>query len=1437
MVRRIRNNKFSLLFFITFTVLLGSYLLFGSSLVYGIEITRDVLYGDGQVETSDAFSSFLYTAGIDPVWDTVGANGTSHSIKCSWNRPTLSTGGDTAMADHPFITPAGLTSSTVEFYFKVDTSDHLPTSQATKVTVRVIDPATQTAVWSQEVYNTTALQTTFLKVGPYSIPGLQADKVYNLRLETYMYPVKSRPVYVNFDEVFLNMSWNDTVGPTFGAVTPGDNMYAQGTAELKAITTDPAGAKSVTWEYRPKDSGSLFTTIGTVTKTEPYSGTDTFTLSWDTTGLATGEYEVKLTATDGSGADNSTQTTRIYRVDNEGPTLSLVSPVDNSVASGYTQTLQATAADWSKVSEVSWDYWDDVDSEWVPIGQDRTPDSGNDSEGVYSVIWHTTNVRDGNYTVRIKAKDKSPAAVENAGLVLTYKVDNLKPKITEITPVDRSYVRGTGLVLSAMAPSAYEGNGIASVQWLYSQDEGSTWTQIGTDTSGESDLYSVTWDTTAVSDRKYLMKIIAANTLGNSNEAQFEYTVDNTSPVLVSASASSKNLVTVLFTEVNIGSSTSTNPANYRIYETANPANQLSVSAAEAKADGSGIKLTTADQTENVNYTLEITGTIYDNAGNPLAGGTTAAFAGNGRAKGNPHGGYDTGSIWCGTCHSAHAGEAEKLMSESKEKLVCYICHDDSGLSCYDVKKEFGAVDAVGANTSHHPVPEDEQKCVYCHDPHAECGAANPMLLKVTDGNGNVYKSGNNVCWACHGTQAVHGSTVAAVVGVPDIDDKEKYYTTAIGLDGGIVGVHVYQNNPLLAPPTYAGINCNSCHVPHGSSNPKLFLTKVNGTTVYGNSDAFCLSCHTDAASAGTNFLGKTVWEDTTFSAHSRTDSGSLWPGGGYGVDRSASAADRGKCINCHNVHGTPYGAGLVERFTVPAYNDTDALTNYAICFRCHGPTGVSKGVTTKNMTPYYQQTYSGTGTFGGTQGHFVKTANKFTDADGNYLEVGWKIPCTDCHNTHGSVGENRFLLKGDLNGESFNHLFKGTALSGRQFCIQCHRYSDDARGPAPYRNGTIALMPSTNPQHFSTGTIECNYCHGGGDLVKGAHAPNSGRSEGGLDCNLCHLTMASEMGTSSTRYRHQMTHFDADQPTDKYDASSLGFLQSKTCLSTCHTDHDVFNNDPEGEKRYLRASGGDVSGEPAAIATTYSVVDNADLGRRVTAVSSLCMTPVCHGTNGSLDDLNYTSPSNYTGTSNLYSQIRSTVSTHAMSADPKNTYVDADTLTPEFYAIWSARTEKRLVCTDCHQDETTGASFDLKRQGPHSSNNLYMLKATGSVFYGYQTYDSLCNLCHQSAVYGGNGTYGTGTGSRTPTTHSQTKHYEPAKNRSGCLGCHCGNREGFGSVGATRGSIHGTDSTDKFLNGNYISSHPIGSSSCTMQTTDPGASGCNYKHTTAVGY
>ena len=99
--------------------------------------------------------------------------------------------------------------------------------------------------------------------------------------------------------------------------------------------------------------------------------------------------------------------------------------------------------------------------------------------------------------------------------------------------------------------------------------------------------------------------------------------------------------------------------------------------------------------------------------------------------------------------------------------------------------------------------------------------------------------------------------------------------------------------------------------------------------------------------------------------------------------------------------------------------------------------------------------------------------------------------------------------------------------------------------------------------------------------------------------------------------------------------------------------------------------------------------------------------------------------------------------------------------------APWSTNVDKRMHCSDCH-----GRSDAPK--GPHGSNAVYLLKATGNE----SSYDDLCKMCHIP---------------RSFAVHNAGAHdvdNQASDNSHGCISCHAGN---IGTGGRTA-NIHGTN-------------------------------------------
>ena len=126
----------------------------------------------------------------------------------------------------------------------------------------------------------------------------------------------------------------DRVAPSASLDDPGANL--RGTVSLTGSGSDPGGSgvASLTFQRSPAGAGT-WTTVGTDTSS-PYS------VSFDTTAVADGLYDLRAVATDNAG--NTTLSTIVAnrRVDNTAPSASLDDPGANLRG---TVTLTSTASD------------------------------------------------------------------------------------------------------------------------------------------------------------------------------------------------------------------------------------------------------------------------------------------------------------------------------------------------------------------------------------------------------------------------------------------------------------------------------------------------------------------------------------------------------------------------------------------------------------------------------------------------------------------------------------------------------------------------------------------------------------------------------------------------------------------------------------------------------------------------------------------------------------------------------------------------------------------------------------------------------------------------------------------------------------------------------------------------------------------------------------
>jgi DmsE family decaheme c-type cytochrome len=135
---------------------------------------------------------------------------------------------------------------------------------------------------------------------------------------------------------------------------------------------------------------------------------------------------------------------------------------------------------------------------------------------------------------------------------------------------------------------------------------------------------------------------------------------------------------------------------------------------------------------------------------------------------------HNTNQVSCTSCHSIHSAKEKSFLLTAKQPNLCYSCH-------LETKPDF-------SKPFRHRVNEGLIKCTDCHNPH---GGFLLRQLRSTP-------TQDAVCFKCHTEKA---------------------------------GPFVFEHAAVRVE------GCVICHIPHGSSNPRLLRrAQVN---------LLCLECHT----------------------------------------------------------------------------------------------------------------------------------------------------------------------------------------------------------------------------------------------------------------------------------------------------------------------------------------------------------------------------------------------------------------------------------------------------------------------------------------------------------------------------------------------------------------------------------------------------------------
>ena len=336
-------------------------------------------------------------------------------------------------------------------------------------------------------------------------------------------------------------------------------------------------------------------------------------------------------------------------------------------------------------------------------------------------------------------------------------------------------------------------------------------------------------------------------------------------------------------------------------------------------------------------------------------------------------------------------------------------------------------------------------------------------------------------------------------------------------------GIHLSPVDGVLRDPAIPRGDCRQCHVLHAETAPQarnLFapndnmlcysttgiggchINRPDGGTVgypaqeqdrlpdlhpfHGYFEANGGGVRTPGVNNRTRWPGKQIWENSQFSAHY---SSPLMP--------RLDGTGRGSCFNCHDPHsGASPSDQLTRRYGPIAGSGSNAApAEYDMCLSCHsanGPSGLS--AESRRIADFYSRTSSGS----------TRAGHAITETRGA-VKQGDRLACYDCHNPHGSSGNdgqhpNAYLISDQRPGWYGLTDIKNDLTQVRRFCTGCHSYADLPGSAGRVEGITAKQLPDEYP-HRSYETGHCYDCHGrdySSPNGFNVHNPADGEGDGG---------------------------------------------------------------------------------------------------------------------------------------------------------------------------------------------------------------------------------------------------------------------------------------------------------------------------------------------------
>ena len=294
----------------------------------------------------------------------------------------------------------------------------------------------------------------------------------------------------------------DSVVPVISLTNPSTPVTASSTLVLTATATDNTAIAGVTF-YRG--------TTALAAEVTATSAPDTYSYSWDTTGVTDGDYAITAVARDTSNNYATTSPAVTVTVHNTPPLRSVGLPT-GTLTVGTASTLLQVTTDENATCRYS--------ATAAQAYGAMTPFTTTGAQAHSQTVSGLANNTSYNYYV--KCQD-TMGNTNPADFTISFSVaaDISAPSVTLTAPVNGATVGGHTVTLTA---TSADDIGVTRVQFYV----GTT----TTGTSGATSPYAITWDSTAVPDGDYQLSAVANDAVPNYATSTVTVTVDNTAPVV-----------------------------------------------------------------------------------------------------------------------------------------------------------------------------------------------------------------------------------------------------------------------------------------------------------------------------------------------------------------------------------------------------------------------------------------------------------------------------------------------------------------------------------------------------------------------------------------------------------------------------------------------------------------------------------------------------------------------------------------------------------------------------------------------------------------------------------------------------------------------------------------------------------------------------------------